>query len=549
MTWNLLSRLPLALLVAAAITSPAAAQGPSQTTQYQATDAAFLNPERGFMQFSNLLDPWNYGNARAQGVSIVYAGATASAFRNAPLSQSFLNQIQNGFDEAREHGIKVKFRLNYNNDGGADAPKSVILGHIEQLRPLWEANKDVIFHMDAGFIGAWGEWHGSTNGNDTVSNRTEILGAILDALPVDRTVGIRTPHYKRQIFGGSSGSESAVITAANAFDGSDLSRVGHLNDCFLSSPNDVGTYVTPGWSRAREIGYIGGESRYAAHGGETCGRHECNDAPNAIAEMTALHTDYLNINYHPDVIQHWRDAGAFDEIARRLGYRFELKEAALPTMAKPAGLLPLEFTIDNVGFGELFNPRPVEVVLRHNTTGEVTTAKLSVDPRWWAGGEMASVETQLVLPEDLAEGQYTVALWMPDADASIRDDVRYAIRFANTGVWEAATGYNVLTTTLAISEMAPGPLFEAAEFAEAIEPGSLSLLGDFNNDGVVNAADYTVWRDAGMGAAEYGQWAANYGAVLPAAALSVPEPGTLVIAIVSGCLLAKQQNRGLRPRG
>ena len=71
------------------------------------------------------------------------------------------------------------------------------------------------------------------------------------------------------------------------------------------------------------------------------------------------------------------------------------------------------------------------------------------------------------------------------------------------------------------------------------------LTGDFNGDGVVDSADYTVWRDAegydktgnaadanGDGrvdTADYDLWAANFGAT--AASLSVPEPTAAVLAL------------------
>lgn len=516
-----------------ALVGDLAAQGPSETLSFTSTDAAFLNPERGFFRFTDLTDPWSYSQIRSQGQSIVYGRVLADGFRDRPLSQAYLNDLQGGFDAARQHGLKVKFRLAYNDDGGADAPKSVILGHIEQLRPLWEANKDVLFHMDAGFIGGWGEWHSSQNGLDTPENRAEILGAILDALPVDRTVGIRTPHFKREIYSGSRFSDAVKITEENAFDGSDLSRVGHLNDCFLASATDFGTYDTPTWSRAEELEYIGGESRFVPHGGETCSRHPLNDAPNAIAEMEILHTDYMNQDYHPDVIDHWRDAGAFDEIARRLGYRFELDEATLPTAVKPAGLLPLSFTIDNVGFGELFNPRNVEVTLTNNMTGARVNAPLAVDPRRWTGGEINTISTELLVPEDLEEGTYSVALALPDIEPSLRDDPRYAIRFANQGIWNATTGENVLTTSLAVTSEAPGTAFATGEFAEVVDRDLLTLAGDFNGDAHVDAADYVVWRDNLGGiydAADYQRWQSNYGATLPSAPNTIPEPTACALA-------------------
>jgi arabinogalactan endo-1,4-beta-galactosidase len=64
--------------------------------------------------------------------------------------------------------------------------------------------------------------------------------------------------------------------------------------------------------------------------------------------------------------------------------------------------------------------------------------------------------------------------------------------------------------------------------------------GDFNEDGFVDAADYTLWRD-GMGTAydvdDYSDWLANFGSVGSGAgggigsSASVPEPGMLMLFV------------------
>jgi hypothetical protein len=72
------------------------------------------------------------------------------------------------------------------------------------------------------------------------------------------------------------------------------------------------------------------------------------------------------------------------------------------------------------------------------------------------------------------------------------------------------------------------------------------LAGDFNGDGLVNAADYTVWRDsvaAGNPVGAYATWAANYGASLRTGpGVAVPEPGVLALL---GCLLGAIASRRL----
>ena len=90
------------------------------------------------------------------------------------------------------------------------------------------------------------------------------------------------------------------------------------------------------------------------------------------------------------------------------------------------------------------------------------------------------------------------------------------------------------------------------------------LQGDFNGDGLVDAADYTVWRD-NLGSSamddpadgnndgvvdslDYDLWVANFGtrAVLnpPATASAVPEPSALVVASMASLMLGA----GLRRR-
>ena len=80
----------------------------------------------------------------------------------------------------------------------------------------------------------------------------------------------------------------------------------------------------------------------------------------------------------------------------------------------------------------------------------------------------------------------------------------------------------------------------------------LGVAGDYNDDGVVDAADYTVWRDnrgtdavlpndRGIGGVislrHLNQWRTNYGKTLSSAG-AVPEPTTLTIAACVGVLSA-----------
>ncbi|MEO6097230.1 MAG: DUF4832 domain-containing protein [Fibrobacteria bacterium] len=423
----------------------------------------FANPERGWYRFRELSasGPFDFG-VRAEKATLVFLKIRADAHRDRPLPQSLLTRLQEAFDQARRDGIKLIPRVAY-NDGpgpgcaaeyGCDAPKAIILQHIAQLAPLWKANMDVIYLLDPGFIGGWGEWHTSSHGLDNNRDRTDILFAILDSLPADRMVYLRYPGFKREIFGGSQNSEREVLGAGRAFNGSRISRVGHLNDCLLSGDDDVGTYQHAGWPRSKEVAYIGGESRFTPYGGETCALHEKGTCDNSLREMAKLHIDHLNHDYHGGVIQRWRDQGCHDTISLKLGHRLAFEWALLPDSVKPGGKLQIRFAVRNHGFGELFNPRDVEAVLYREGFSEAAT--LPVDPRHWSGGAADTVDAVFTLPASLPEGAWRLGIRLADKDSGLAKDPRYSVRFANPGVWNEATGINDLKADLQISLQAPG---------------------------------------------------------------------------------------------
>lgn len=85
-------------------------------------------------------------------------------------------------------------------------------------------------------------------------------------------------------------------------------------------------------------------------------------------------------------------------------------------------------------------------------------------------------------------------------------------------------------------------------------PAPSPLLGDFNNDGIVNDADYTVWADffnraplanyqtgqgdnGGYNDADYTNWADHFGQTTP----GIPEPLTLSFLALGGLAMLKKR--------
>ncbi|MGL4513762.1 MAG: LamG-like jellyroll fold domain-containing protein [Lacipirellulaceae bacterium] len=96
--------------------------------------------------------------------------------------------------------------------------------------------------------------------------------------------------------------------------------------------------------------------------------------------------------------------------------------------------------------------------------------------------------------------------------------------------------------------------FEFGTLGGAIVPGSVSyvtapgVVGDYNSDGVVNAADYTVWRDrlgtvgplpnrdpantGNVSSADYASWVARYGQSA-SSSTAIPEPASALVTLLA----------------
>ncbi|HLZ90029.1 MAG TPA: DUF4874 domain-containing protein, partial [Puia sp.] len=278
------------------ITTQIHAQRPPAATtaiHYKEDTTDFPNPERGFYipigtsagRFKPLdtetliaifTPEHKHGNARYTFHStLLMREYTLDTFKAQPLSKAFLDLIDQDLSIIRKASLKVILRFAYidkTSTGNCpdpykicppygDAPKAIVLQHITQLTPLLQKNADIIAVLQEGFIGIWGEnfytdYFGDPGRNgpgrimdSSWDDRKEVLDALLTALPADRMIQVRTPQIKQKaIYGAGAGIGSPPLTAANAFTGEPISRIGFHNDCFLSSPDDYGTYYDYGSS-------------------------------------------------------------------------------------------------------------------------------------------------------------------------------------------------------------------------------------------------------------------------------------------------------------
>jgi hypothetical protein len=423
----------------------------NKTITYKTSDVIFPNPERGFCtQLSRNYSQSLVNALRAENITVVQRIYVLENFIDTAISASYLQSIQNDMDIARKEGIKLVIRFSYTErQTGKDAPLDIIKMHLDQLKPVLVANYDVIAYMEAGLIGAWGEWYYSSNKLNNTEDRRAVLFKILSVLPKERMVVVRTPKYKMDIF---NLQETDWISRDSAFAETYRTRTGAHNDCFLAGVDDMGTY-----SRSRmdqEKYFLNMDNRYVPMGGETCGvfapKSEC---PSAVNEMAYIHFSVLNRDYNKKVLGSWT---CMDEVMRRLGYRFRLVNSIIPESIAPGRTLNIQITVKNDGFASPYNKRRCDLILRNSVNGKQYRLPTGDDPRFWLPDSTVTMNIQAGIPAKLPAGNYEVLLHLGDPVPVLTGRPEYSIRLANEGVWEEKSGFNSLLSSVAVSARGGG---------------------------------------------------------------------------------------------
>ncbi len=150
-----------------------------------------------------------------------------------------------------------------------------------------------------------------------------------------------------------------------------------------------------------------------------------------------------------------------------------------------------------------------------------------------------------------------VAITGPSDGASSVDPLdSYREGWQAAGYWHLSTTESSLSvewttarsgiTTLALNNdgwvgLAFTPSFSNQAFPNNLSAAEVSpLSGDFNLDGAVNLADYTVWRDSLNDPALYQIWKDNFGSAnlsATRASIAVPQPKSIRVVILMGSVL------------
>ncbi len=440
------------------------------TVTYQPSNSIFPNPERGFFfsidpphiipeEWTRALQSSDIQYAKENGMTLIAMRYHLANFRDKPLSQQFLDRLTVDCQMARQAGIKLIVRFAYAWVGidRPDASKDIILQHLDQLKPFFDANYDVIAYFDTGFVGSWGQWNKSSNNlvdNYTLGLKPEskqIIARILDVVPPSRMIAMSYSRNKREYL-----NTLEPTPLSEAYTPTARARMGFTNDGLLNGDSDLGYYDVnfPPYDGTSSITadklYHERDTRYVLMTGEMAifsdtkvSYYSCESTK---ASMARFHYRTLNINGEGSNIAFnaWKAQGCMDEIKNRLGYRFRLLNASIPSTSNAGSNLEMNFQITNDGFGGLYNPRLVEIILRNNSSGLLYRFNLNTDSRAWQPNEINSIPCNITLPPTMPSGEYSVLLNFPDPSTSLYNRPEYSIRLANENVWESTTGFNSL---------------------------------------------------------------------------------------------------------
>ena len=422
---------------------------------YVENDTVFPNPGRGFYHADDQLNPETIATYPEEGITLVLREYHIDDFKDTALPVWYLWNIQRDFDNIRNAGLKVVLRFRYTaktTKPYGDAPLNIVLKHIKQLEPVLRQNKDVIFTFQAGFIGAWGEWYytdyfSESPGTITEQNwidRRAVVDALLETLPPEIMVNVRTPDYKIHLL-----DEDGYypVTEEEAYKNLPVARISHHNDCFLANVSDMGTYT----DTAVQKPYLAEDTKYTVIGGETCSQSGYSHCENALKELKRFHWSYLNRDYHQGVISDWINEGCYPEIQKKLGYRFRLISGDFTQTSNPGGTFLFKLKLINDGFANPVNPMKAEIILKGKNNQKEYIANLKGDLRFWPLGDTINLDLVFGLPELIEPDNYELFFRIIDANGRLNDNPSYSIQMANEGIWQPETGYNKLNHLLSVS--------------------------------------------------------------------------------------------------
>ena len=283
---------------------------------YKLVQVELQNEEENFDDFEKKVDEINENDKE---VSLILLELNLkNHVQENNISKNKITEINKYFSIIRKNGYKVIFRVVYDSVGQTNPEPefNIILQHMDDLKEIYTTNKDIIFVVEAGFLGTNGEW---INGkyDKYMTEKNKIIEKLLEIVPEEIQISFRKPTYITDYL-----SSKNTVTESNAFSTDIISRFGLYNSGYLESENDSDTYNK--LERTESIEWQKLQTKYTSFGGEVKNwKSNYNDLENAIKDMFTRHCTYLNKNADENVMEKWKGTlytGTEEIYNRKSGY-------------------------------------------------------------------------------------------------------------------------------------------------------------------------------------------------------------------------------------
>lgn len=418
----------IVLTVLLAVLAAAAVRKWEYHWQFEESARSIANPGRGFYIQIKTNRTHRIEDA-AEEVRLILLTFDLEDYTEEELAEEKLEELREAMDVAEKGHMAVIFRAAYGFHREVEEPERMELvdRHIQQISEVLNSYRDQILVVQAGILGAYGEWHSSRYLEGTEEEKRESRLHILRQwelyLDPDIKVDVRRPRFVREA------AAEGILTG----------RLGVHNDALLSTDSDMGTYDDPGMEREDELAWMQENLLGQINGGEMPTPGELNTPENADREFAQQHTGYLNLRYNEEIIDQWADVVMEDMDAKsylenHLGYRLFLTELDVRRLYFTGELLEdgvqMHIGLCNSGYAPLLEKYKVFVTVG---SGENSVSQEIGIPELYriCNGQSVKTDITVRVPEEFLDGKEKISIGLKIAPDMDERDGQDCVELAN----------------------------------------------------------------------------------------------------------------------
>lgn len=398
--------------------------------RFTESDRRLDNPDRGFYIQVQTKNPEKIREAAEDVRLILLAFDIEDCAGRETIPRERLEELRRALRAAEEAGVSVIFRAAYGFRHGVEEPEELVsMGrHIRAISAVLNDFGERILVVQAGMLGAYGEWHSSRflagSEEECRESRLYVLRRWEEYLDPGIKLAVRRPRFIREA------QKAGVLTG----------RLGLHNDALLSNESDMGTYDDPALDREGELKWVRANLADQCNGGEMPTPGALNAPKNADREFSLLGLSYLNLKYNREILEKWSrqtlgGANARSFLENRLGYRLFISEIHMDAYQFQRLLSDSEIsmclTLTNSGYGRL--PEKYKVFLTAYNGEERIVRELSLpELSRISNGQGAASQLTWKLPREFIKDREEIRLGLkiaPEEGA----DTRECVELANSG--------------------------------------------------------------------------------------------------------------------